>query len=135
MAILVRLILAFSILWQSVMGLTSGTCAAKPVAVGCAVATAMCECCQDGEGNRTPCPMAANSSIGCNCSATHDRDPVPPPTDTSIKQLPRLVALPIAFSIAALVAPATCGSWRDRTDTVTSRAGHSIQSILCVWLT
>jgi hypothetical protein len=135
MADLVRVILAISILWQSVIGLTSGTCAAKPAAYGCAVATAMCECCQDGEGIRIPCPMAANPSIGCNCSATHNQDPVPPPTDTTTKQLPRLVALPIAFSITAPVAPATCGSWRDRAGTAIGRPGHSIQSILCVWLT
>lgn len=135
MPFVIRLILAFSILWQSLVRLTGGTCAAKPNGAGLAATTALCDCCRDADGNPIPCPMAADPSIGCNCPASQDRDPAPPPADTTAKQIPHLVALPISFLITPIAVPSACGFRGDRSHAATNCAGRSIQSILCVWLT
>ncbi len=139
MAVIIRLILALSLLMQSLPGLAMERCVAMPDAKTLASAglpeDITCGCCggDDEDGVTIECPMAKNGYAGCNCKNPQPEDPKTPPSDQKPRQVEHLFPAPPVVLAVLLPVPSPAPRWT-ATEPTQRWGSHSVQSLLCVWL-
>lgn len=138
MALLVRLILALSLVVQSVPGLAVQRCVGMPGAGAAGaekIEQPVCSCCGGGDdGAAAPCPFASNGYVGCNCKESQEQEPKPLPGDPKTEQLQHLLAFVPVLTVVLPPLPLPTAMMRTGSETPPWRTSHSVQSLLCVWL-
>ncbi|MCC6970618.1 MAG: hypothetical protein IT434_10400 [Phycisphaerales bacterium] len=147
MARLTRLILALSLVVQSLPGIGFARCAQMAIGADQVVRVGMISACGPAsEIDQSSCPCCDESSTGspagleggaadsCRCDVGRPEQPITPPAEPTLERT-QLVAV-VLPSLLSLARPAHVGahSGLGRPDGSPKRAANSIQSVLCVWL-
>lgn len=129
---IVTLILALSMLMQSLPGLTQ-QCAAMPMPAG-KPANAECACCHMATGGGRECGLPDSGRAACNCKARQPDQPKTPPPDSKQQSLEQVLAfVPVLVAVLPFEPP-TASGWRHPVEPRLWRSSSSAQSLLCVWL-
>jgi hypothetical protein len=127
---IVTLILALSMLMQSLPGLTQ-RCAAMPAGKP---ANAECACCHMAMAGDRECGLPDSGRAACNCKAQQPDQPKTPPPDPKQQSVEQVLAfVPVLVAVLPFEPPAA-SPWRHPVDPPLWRSCSSAQSLLCVWL-
>jgi hypothetical protein len=141
MALLTRLILALTLVVQSLPGIAVERCAEMTRATRIASAQSdmgdevPCACCSGkaSEKSAPACPKS-DATTACKCGMPQPEQPKAPPSDSKTEQVQFAVAvLPafLGFLFEPVDQPTPHVSWLGASP---KRPGNSIQSVLCVWV-
>ena len=137
MAVFTRVILALSLLLQSIPGLTTVNCASMAPRVSAAVISgepmsdALCACCSGSADAECP---AADNAMSCRCGVPQPEEPRSLPFDPKIEQSHQLVALlPVLIAVLPTEPIVLAERWAGFSGPPRQSAS-SFQSLLCVWV-
>jgi len=137
MAILLRLILVFSLFAQPFPGLAMQRCAGMPESParlgGDTSEAEECGCCHPGASGASDCPLSSKGFAGCNCKASQQETPKTPPPGPEHKPLSQLLAF-VPLLVMFMPEPAARSFVWHGEDALLGRSSPSKQSLLCVWL-